>query len=194
MRELKILCDLQIDTGLSKHFLLLGWCWSITCHSTLLLYPTSSTVYPVWYCDRVDADHRPRLSVVQPTVRQGLSGVLGCKWVHAFDDWEMHPSSLYLCIQAALCCSHSQWQEMETKEKSQSFTSNHNYCAQSLTCEICSTTLRFHSCSSAWKILVGVWFSMLFFSMVHVKLLSLCDMATWLFIEQSKVMLCVKGF
>lgn len=38
------------------------------------------------------------------------------KAARARDDWWMRPSSLYLCIQAALCCSHSQWQEVEQKE------------------------------------------------------------------------------
>lgn len=76
-REQEILCDLQIDTGLSKHYLLLGWCWSITCHSTILLFTSSSTGSPVWSCDTVYADHRPRLSVVQRAVRQELSGALG---------------------------------------------------------------------------------------------------------------------
>lgn len=51
---------------------------------------------------------------------RGVLGTRGCKPVHAFDDWVMHPSRLYLCIQAALCCSHSQWQEME------SLPSHHN--------------------------------------------------------------------
>ena len=43
-RELEILCDSQTDMRLSKHYLLLGWSWSITCHSTILLFLTSSTV------------------------------------------------------------------------------------------------------------------------------------------------------
>lgn len=118
-RELEIWYAFQIDTGLSKYYLLLGWCWSITWHFSILLFSTSSTVSPVWYCDRADADQSPWLSADQPAVRQELICVLGnqrCKREHAFDNWEMRPSSLYLCIQAALCCSHYQWQQMEQRD------------------------------------------------------------------------------
>lgn len=57
--------------------------------SPFFLFPTSSSMSPVWYCDRADADHSPQLSAVQPAVRQELSDALGaqrCKRVHAFDD------------------------------------------------------------------------------------------------------------
>lgn len=107
----RFLCDSQIDTGLSKHYLLLSLRWSITCHSAVLLFLTSS---PVCGCDRVAADHSPSSQL------SGRRRAVCCKLNHVnhvFDGWEIHTSSLYLCIQAALCCSHFQWQEFGTKEK-----------------------------------------------------------------------------
>ena len=78
----RFLCDLQIVTGLTKHYLLLGRCWSITCHSSPLLYsPTSfpprPAVSPVWYCDRADADHSPRLSWVRASCQTGTEQCVG---------------------------------------------------------------------------------------------------------------------
>ena len=58
----RFLCDSQIDTRLSKHYLLSGRCWSITCHSEILLFPTSS---PAWVCDGVSADHSPSRTAVR---------------------------------------------------------------------------------------------------------------------------------
>lgn len=79
LQELKILCDLQIDTGLSKHYLLPGWCWSITCHSTILfLFPHFLQHVPLCgTCDRVDADHSPQISAVQASCQTGAEQCVG---------------------------------------------------------------------------------------------------------------------
>lgn len=84
-RELKILCDSRIDTTLSKHYLLLPQCWSITCHSTILLFPffrhCVPSVGPRW--------GQCWSQCLQPAVRQEprcMLGTQGCKRVHAFDD------------------------------------------------------------------------------------------------------------
>lgn len=103
--------------------------------------PTSSTVSPVWYCDRVDADHSPRLSAVQPAVRQELSSVLGtqrCKRVHAFEDGEMHP--FLVCIYVFKLPSAVRIPNDRRWNKRRVSPENHKCCAQSLTCEIGSTT------------------------------------------------------
>ena len=132
----------------------------------------------------------PGSLLCRPAVRQELSSVLetrGCKVVHAFDDWKMHPCSLYLCIQAALCCPHSQWQEIKLEEKCQIKTTVPTIWYM----KSAAQPSTFIHVPFAWKIFAGIWFTILCvfpFFMVHsyIKLLSIYVMITWVFIEQSK--------
>lgn len=112
-RITKIWCDSQFDSPLTEYYLLLGCCWSIT-HFLYSLPPQQVPPGALWWS--LCWSQSPALCG-PPSCETGAAcwEARRCGPERACDDWRMRPSSLYLCIQAALCCPHSQWQEVEPK-------------------------------------------------------------------------------